>query len=191
MHKAGLNVGLLGATDISSSLAEVEEESNPFVNNGLPTVKYFSEITRNVSEADQYFFLVQMTSTTIQSGFSLAKKQIDQTVKYKIDTSLNSAAVFYNRTLISRAQTFFHQATVNKIQNASAEADFDSRVAALQQRTQDKVTKLLSKSIFEVQLSMKGADLLVPDDTNFEQSKFLLLQTGSVVVRSRQAGDRF
>ena len=72
-----------------------------------------------------------MTATTIQSEFSLEKRQIDKTVNYKIDTNLNHTAIFYNRALISRAQTFFHQATVNKVQNASAEADFDDRVAAL------------------------------------------------------------
>ena len=52
MHKAGLSTGILGAGDIAASLTEVEEESNPFVNNGLPIVKYFSEITRNMTEAD-------------------------------------------------------------------------------------------------------------------------------------------
>ena len=92
----------MGASELANSLTEVEEESNPFVNNGLPKIKYFSEIARNMSEADQFFFLFQMTSTTVHSDFSLEKQRIDQTVKYKIDTSLNNAAVFYNRTLISR-----------------------------------------------------------------------------------------
>lgn len=53
--------------------------------------------------------------------------------KYKIDTMLNHTVLFYNRMLISRAQTFFHQATVSNTCNAQAEADFDSKINQLQQ----------------------------------------------------------
>jgi hypothetical protein len=42
-----VSVGILGAGDISHSLTEIEEESNPNVNNGLPVVRNFSGITRN------------------------------------------------------------------------------------------------------------------------------------------------
>ena len=54
----------------SSSLHEVEEESNPNVNNGLPKVRYFQDITRNVSEVDQSFFLMQMTATKVKRALS-------------------------------------------------------------------------------------------------------------------------
>lgn len=40
-----------------NALEEVEEESNPNVNNGLPRVRYFQDITRNVKEVEQFFFL--------------------------------------------------------------------------------------------------------------------------------------
>lgn len=60
----GLNLGggRFG-TDHASSLHEVEEESNPNVNNGLPRVRYFQDINRSVSEAEQFFFMFQMTAT--------------------------------------------------------------------------------------------------------------------------------
>ena len=31
--------------------------------------------------------------------------------------------------------------------------------------------------------------MLVPDDTNFEQSKFILVQTGNVILRSKSGLD--
>ena len=46
-QKAGMSVGLLGAGDLANSLTEIEEESNPYVNNGLPVLRSFSGITRN------------------------------------------------------------------------------------------------------------------------------------------------
>ena len=55
-----MSVGLLGAGDLANSLTEIEEESNPYVNNGLPVVRSFSGITRNQQEAEQYFFLIQL-----------------------------------------------------------------------------------------------------------------------------------
>jgi hypothetical protein len=39
------------------TMMEIEEESNPNVNNGLPPVKYFSNVTRS-SECDSQFMLV-------------------------------------------------------------------------------------------------------------------------------------
>ena len=33
---------------------------------------------------------------------------------------------------------------------------------------------------------MKGVEILVPDDINFKESKFILLQTGNMMARSRQ-----
>lgn len=51
------------ANKYNSSLHEVEEESNPNVNNGLPRVRYFQDINRNINEADKYFFIFQMTAT--------------------------------------------------------------------------------------------------------------------------------
>ena len=90
----------------TSSLQEVEEESNPNVNNGLPRVRYFQDISRNVSEVEQFFFLFQMTEQpTKKERASLTDGTTESVMikKYKIDTMLNHTVIFYNRTLISRA----------------------------------------------------------------------------------------
>ena len=128
------NLGMNNAYKYISNLHEVEEESDPNVNNGLPQVRYFQDINRNVNEADKYFFLFQMTASKVRkrSGADGDNQGGAITVqKYKIDTMLNHTVLFYNRTLISRAQTFLHHSRVNITQNASAEADFDSKIAAL------------------------------------------------------------
>ena len=75
---------------------------------------------------------------------------------------------------------------MNKIQNPAAEADFDSKIAALQKNAKAKVKNLLQKSEFEVACALKGVEILVPDDINFQESKFILLQTGNMMARSRQ-----
>lgn len=58
--------------------------------------------------------------------------------------------MFYNRLLISRAQTFINQATVNRIQNAAAEADFESRIENFKTQTQEKMTTILEKNEVQV-----------------------------------------
>lgn len=92
---------------------------------------------------------------------------VASTKKYKIDTMLNHTVLFYNRMLISRAQTFMHQASLSKTQNAQAEADFDSKMAALMKRTEAQVNDILERSEFEFACALKGVEVLVPDDTNF------------------------
>jgi len=37
---------------------------------------------------------------------------------------------------------------------------------------------------------MKGIEVLVPDDISFQESKFILLQTGNIMARSRQPLDQ-
>ena len=37
---------------------------------------------------------------------------------------------------------------------------------------------------------MKGIEFLVPDDISFQESKFILLQTGNIMARSRQPLDQ-
>ena len=64
---------------------------------------------------------------------------------------------------------------IQNVQNAQAEADFDQRMQALQQRTTTKVKQILRKSVFEVACTVKAVELLVPDDTNFEEARFLML----------------
>ena len=38
----------------------------------------------------------------------------------------------------------------------------------------------------EVQLScnIKGIDILIPDNTNYDASKFIMLQTGNIIVKN-------
>ena len=52
----------------------------------------------------------------------------DDVKKYRVDLLVNPIFIFYNRALIAHIQTFLHQAMLNKVHNAAAEADFDERV---------------------------------------------------------------
>jgi hypothetical protein len=38
----------------------------------------------------------------------------------------------------------------------------------------------------EAACTVKSIEILVPDDTNFEQARFLMLQSGNIVLRSKQ-----
>jgi hypothetical protein len=64
---------------------------------------------------------------------------------------------------------------VKKGNNAAADVDFENRFAALQNEAEEKMNKILDKSEFDITCSMKGIDILVPDEQNFEQSKFIML----------------
>jgi len=44
----------------------------------------------------------------------------------------------------------------------------------------------MRRSKFEVACTLKGIELLVPDETNFEQARFIMLQTGNITLRSKQ-----
>lgn len=55
-----------GQIEHMSTLHEVEEESNPYVNNGLPKIRYFQDITRNVGEVEKYLFIFQMTTSVFK-----------------------------------------------------------------------------------------------------------------------------
>ena len=55
---------------------------------------------------------------------------------YDIDLVITNLQVFYNRTLLQRAQSFMNQATINRVQNAQAEADFDDKVEKFKQDTE-------------------------------------------------------
>lgn len=98
-------------------MTEIEEESNPNINNGLPIVKNFADITRSSSDSDKVFLL-----------FQLSVNQVNNTDRYRVDLLVNQTCFLYNRTLIARIQTFMHQAMLNKVHNATAEADFDEKV---------------------------------------------------------------
>jgi hypothetical protein len=47
------------------------------------------------------------------------------------------------------------------------------------------VSELLKKSEFEIACTLKGIDVTIPDDTSFDQAKFIMFQTGNIVLRSK------
>lgn len=48
------------------------------------------------------------------------------------------------------------------------------------------VSEILRKSEFEVACTLKGVEVLIPDDTNYESARYLILQTGNIILRSKQ-----
>ena len=56
---------------------------------------------------------------------------------------------------------------------------------ALQKRTENQVSELLKKSEFEINFTLKGIDVTMPDDTVFDQAKFLMVQIGNIILRSK------
>lgn len=160
-------------------LSEIEEESYPNINNGLPVIKSFDNVTRSSNECDQLFVLFQLSvakTTTVD--------------RYRADLLVSQTSLLYNRALIARVQTFMHQAMLNKVHNATAEADFDERYQALQKRTSVKFEEIMKKSEFEIACTLKGIEVLVPDDTNFEEARYLMLQTSDILLRSKSP-DKF
>lgn len=84
---------------------EIEEEAKANVNNGLPMIREFDQIL--ATNAHQFFLVQIVNKSTFKKG--------EKCNEYKIDIYLSAIQVFYNRTLISRAQTFINQATINKV----------------------------------------------------------------------------
>ena len=156
--------------------AEIEEEANVNQNNGLPIAKHFDQLLESGDNAPILLFQIVKKSVT--------KKGEHLVTQYNIEVFMNSVSIFYNRLLISRAQTFINQATVNKVQNAAAEADFEHRLKELRDKTQKKVNNILEKSEITLSCNAKGFEILVPDNTNYEDSKFMQLQSGNIVIKN-------
>jgi hypothetical protein len=106
---------------------------------------------------------------------------------YNFDMMVTNLQVFYNRVLISRTESFLNQARVNKVQNAQAEAEFDDKIAKYKMETQRHVTNILEKSEINLNCNLKSIECLVPDNVNYEVSKFLILQTGDIHLRSGES----
>lgn len=79
---------------------------------------------------------------------------------------------------------------LNKVHNAVAEADFDERYQAQLKKTTNKIEEIMKKSEFEIACTLKGIEVLVPDDTNFEEARYLMLQTSDILLRSKSP-DKF
>ena len=84
---------------------EIEEEANTQVNNGMPTLKTYDAI---YSQRVAPLFLIQLQNR-VQS------KRGEKCNQYKIDVYMNAVQIFYNRILISRAQTFVNNARINRV----------------------------------------------------------------------------
>lgn len=153
---------------------EIEEEAKANVNNGLPMIREFDQIL--ATNAHQFFLVQIVNKSTFKKG--------EKCNEYKIDIYLSAIQVFYNRTLISRAQTFINQATINKVQNAAAEAEFDQRIQNIKDQTQEKMNRILERSEIQLNCNAKGIEILIPDSTNYEASKFLSIQTGDLFIKN-------
>ena len=117
-RKSSLNNSLFSLDSESlQNMHEIEEEDRPFINNGLPKIRTFADSGKKLNEI---FLVFQVLTSPIISK----EAAVD---KIKIDLFVNHTTLFYNRAIISQAETFFHQATVHKVQNASAEDDFENR----------------------------------------------------------------
>jgi len=80
------------------TINEIEEEDRPFINNGLPKIRTFQESLVNGGEHFVVFSVLQAPQVS-RDGL------ID---KIKVDLFVNHTTVFYNRLLLSQAETFFH-----------------------------------------------------------------------------------
>ena len=120
--------------------AEAEEEASTNANNGLPAIKEYESMLSERGNLKALPFLL------LQFGQKKLARKTEVLRQYKVDVFINQIQLFYSRILISKVQTFINHATVNRAQNASAEAEFDSRLERLKQITQDKVSSLLEKS---------------------------------------------
>jgi len=79
-------------------MQEIEEEDRPFINNGMPKIRTFAEAS--VKPIDHFLvFSLHQTPHVSKDGL------ID---KIKIDLFVNHTTLFYNRSMISQAETFFH-----------------------------------------------------------------------------------
>ena len=46
------------------------------------------------------------------------------------------------------------------------------------------MSNILEKSELQICCNLKGIEVLIPDSTHYETSKFLQVQTGNIVVRN-------
>jgi hypothetical protein len=100
---------------------------------------------------------------------------------------ITNLQIFYNRVLLSRFESFVNQARINKVQNAQAEADYNDKLEQFKQETEKKMRKTLEKSEINLNCNLKSIEVLAPDNINYELSKFLILQTGDIHVRSGES----
>lgn len=168
------------------SLSEIEEEMNPNINNGMQQIQDYNRIKSSLEMSQQYFLVFQLTNQNIKRVDPSTNQPV--LVKcYNVDMMVTNLQVFYNRVLLSRTESFFNQARINKVQNAQAEAEFDDKIEKYKMETQKHVTSILEKSEINLNCNLKSIECLVPDNVNYEVSKFLILQTGDIHLRSGES----
>lgn len=168
------------------SLSEIEEEMNPNINNGMQQIQDYNRIKSSLEMSQQYFLVFQLTNQNIKRA-DPATGQPVLLKCYNVDMMVTNLQVFYNRVLLSRTESFFNQARINKVQNAQAEAEFDDKIEKYKMETQRHVTNILEKSEVNLNCNLKSIECLVPDNVNYEVSKFLILQTGDIHLRSGES----
>lgn len=46
------------------------------------------------------------------------------------------------------------------------------------------MNQILERSEIQLSCNLKGVEFLVPDNTNYDASKFLMIQTGNVIIKN-------
>jgi hypothetical protein len=54
----------------------------------------------------------------------------------------------------------------------------------MKMKTKKKMETIFEKNKLNICLNFKGMDLIIPDNTNYEGSKYLMISTGNIELRS-------
>ena len=108
---------------------------NPNINNGMQQQLEYNHLKGQLDANQSYFLVLQLIQRTVKKQ-GQESKGMTMVKTYDIDLVITNLQVFYNRTLLQRAQSFMNQATINRVQNAQAEADFDDKVEKFKQDTE-------------------------------------------------------
>lgn len=118
---------------------------------------------------------------------NLESQEVTLVKCYNLELMMTNLQIFYNSTLIKRVQEFVQQAKIPRVQNSSAEADFESKVEKLRQKTEQTVSTIFKKSEFQVNCNLKSIEVHIPDMLNDEMCKFIVVQTGDIHLRSGES----
>ena len=89
------------------SLSEIEEEMNPNINNGMQQIQEYDRLKSSL-EMNQSYFLVMQFTTNSQKRQDPATKELTLVKCYNIDLMITNIQIFYNRVLLSRAESFIN-----------------------------------------------------------------------------------
>ena len=89
------------------SLSEIEEEMNPNINNGMQQIQEYDRLKSSL-EMNQSYFLVMQFITNSRKRQDPATKELTLVKCYNIDLMITNIQIFYNRVLLSRAESFIN-----------------------------------------------------------------------------------